>query len=630
MSGYFTLPEGRLNGLFDFQTTFSESLLIFQNNNMKNIRNFSIIAHIDHGKSTLADRFIQYCGGLDLREMSTQVLDSMDIEKERGITIKAQTAALNYKARDGQVYQLNLIDTPGHVDFSYEVSRSLSACEGALLVVDASQGVEAQTVANCYTAIDLGVEVVPVLNKIDLPAADPERVEQEIEDIIGIDAVGAVQCSAKSGIGVEDVLEEIVAKIPAPTGDENAPLQAVIVDSWFDNYVGVVMLIRVKNGTIKLKDKVRFMSTKAETQVEQLGVFTPKSVQEQELKSGEVGFLITGVQELGQAKVGDTVTLVANPASEPLPGFQEVQSQVFAGLYPVESHDYEALRDALEKLQLNDASLKFEPEVSQALGFGFRCGFLGLLHLEIVQERLEREFDMDLITTAPTVVYEVVLKSGEKIEVENPSKLPDIGSIETILEPIITATILVPQEYVGNVMTLCNQKRGVQVNMQYMGRQVMLTYDLPMNEVVMDFFDKLKSTSRGYASLDYHFKEFQPSDLIKLDIMVNGEKVDALSLIVHRQSAVHRGRELAAKMRELIPRQMFDIAVQAAIGSQIIARENVKALRKNVLAKCYGGDITRKKKLLEKQKAGKRRMKQVGNVEIPQSAFLAILQVSDK
>ncbi|HEZ8416236.1 TPA: elongation factor 4 [Neisseria gonorrhoeae] len=597
---------------------------------MKNIRNFSIIAHIDHGKSTLADRFIQYCGGLDLREMSTQVLDSMDIEKERGITIKAQTAALNYKARDGQVYQLNLIDTPGHVDFSYEVSRSLSACEGALLVVDASQGVEAQTVANCYTAIDLGVEVVPVLNKIDLPAADPERVEQEIEDIIGIDAVGAVQCSAKSGIGVEDVLEEIVAKIPAPTGDENAPLQAVIVDSWFDNYVGVVMLIRVKNGTIKLKDKVRFMSTKAETQVEQLGVFTPKSVQKQELKTGEVGFLITGVKELGQAKVGDTVTLVANPATEPLPGFQEVQSQVFAGLYPVESHDYEALRDALEKLQLNDASLKFEPEVSQALGFGFRCGFLGLLHLEIVQERLEREFDMDLITTAPTVVYEVVLKSGEKIEVENPSKLPDIGSIETILEPIITATILVPQEYVGNVMTLCNQKRGVQVNMQYMGRQVMLTYDLPMNEVVMDFFDKLKSTSRGYASLDYHFKEFQPSDLIKLDIMVNGEKVDALSLIVHRQSAVHKGRELASKMRELIPRQMFDIAVQAAIGSRIIARENVKALRKNVLAKCYGGDITRKKKLLEKQKAGKRRMKQVGNVEIPQSAFLAILQVSDK
>ena len=597
---------------------------------MKNIRNFSIIAHIDHGKSTLADRFIQHCGGLENREMSSQVLDSMDIEKERGITIKAQTAALNYKAKNGETYLLNLIDTPGHVDFSYEVSRSLSACEGALLVVDASQGVEAQTVANCYTAIDLGVEVVPVLNKIDLPAADPDRVAQEIEDIIGIDAVGAVTCSAKSGLGVEDVLEEIVAKIPAPEGDEDAPLQAVIIDSWFDNYVGVVMLIRVKNGSLKLKDKVRFMSTRAESQVEQLGVFTPKSVQKQELTAGEVGFLITGVKELGQAKVGDTVTLAANPAAEPLPGFKEVQSQVFAGLYPVESHDYEALRDALEKLQLNDASLKFEPEVSQALGFGFRCGFLGLLHLEIVQERLEREFDMDLITTAPTVVYEVILKSGEKIDVENPSKLPDIATIDTIMEPIITATILVPQDYVGNVMTLCNQKRGVQRNMQYMGRQVMLTYDLPMNEVVMDFFDKLKSTSRGYASLDYEFKEFMPSDLVKLDIMVNGDKVDALSLIVHRQTSVQRGRELAAKMRELIPRQMFDIAVQAAIGGQIIARENVKALRKNVLAKCYGGDITRKKKLLEKQKAGKKRMKQVGNVEIPQSAFLAILQVGDK
>ncbi|MBF0804945.1 MULTISPECIES: translation elongation factor 4 [Neisseria] len=597
---------------------------------MKNIRNFSIIAHIDHGKSTLADRFIQYCGGLEMREMSTQVLDSMDIEKERGITIKAQTAALNYKARNGQTYLLNLIDTPGHVDFSYEVSRSLSACEGALLVVDASQGVEAQTVANCYTAIDLGVEVVPVLNKIDLPAADPDRVSQEIEDIIGIDAADAVQCSAKSGLGVEDVLEEIVAKIPAPEGDENAPLQAMIIDSWFDNYVGVVMLVRVKQGRLKLKDKVLFMSTRAETQAEQLGVFTPKSVAKSELKAGEVGFLITGIKELNAAKVGDTITLSANPAPQALPGFQEVQSQVFAGLYPVESHDYEALRDALEKLQLNDASLKFEPEVSQALGFGFRCGFLGLLHLEIVQERLEREFDMDLITTAPTVVYEVLLKNGEKIEVENPSKLPDVGSIDTIFEPIITATILTPQEYVGAVMTLCNQKRGVQKNMQYMGRQVMLTYDLPMNEVVMDFFDKLKSTSRGYASLDYEFKEFQAADLIKLDIMVNGEKVDALSLIVHRANAVFRGRELAAKMRELIPRQMFDIAVQAAIGSQIIARETVKALRKNVLAKCYGGDITRKKKLLEKQKAGKRRMKQVGNVEIPQSAFLAVLQIGDK
>lgn len=596
---------------------------------MNNIRNFSIIAHIDHGKSTLADRFIQYCGGLENREMSAQVLDSMDIEKERGITIKAQTAALQYKARDGQVYQLNLIDTPGHVDFSYEVSRSLSACEGALLVVDASQGVEAQTVANCYTAIDLGVEVLPVLNKIDLPAAEPERVIEEIEDIIGIEAMDAVRCSAKSGIGIEDVLEEIVKKVPAPTGTADAPLKALIIDSWFDNYVGVVMLIRMVDGTVRLKDKVRFMATGAETQIEQLGVFTPKSVQKPELKAGDVGFLITGVKELGSAKVGDTITLAREPASEPLPGFKEVQPQVFAGLYPVESHDYDALREALEKLQLNDAALKFEPEVSQALGFGFRCGFLGLLHLEIVQERLEREFDMDLITTAPTVVYEVLLKSGERIEIENPSKLPDIGTLDAIYEPIITATILLPQEYVGAVMTLCNQKRGVQKNMQYMGRQVMLTYDMPMNEVVMDFFDRLKSTSRGYASLDYEFLEFRTADLVKLDIFVNSEKVDALSLIVHRSNSVHRGRELVAKMRELIPRQMFDIAVQAAIGGKIIARENVKALRKNVLAKCYGGDITRKKKLLEKQKAGKKRMKQVGNVEIPQTAFLAILQVGD-
>ena len=562
--------------------------------------------------------------------MSAQVLDSMDIEKERGITIKAQTAALSYRARDGETYQLNLIDTPGHVDFSYEVSRSLSACEGALLVVDASQGVEAQTVANCYTAIDLGVEVVPVLNKIDLPAAEPERVSQEIEDIIGIEATEAVRCSAKSGIGIEDVLEEVVNKVPPPNGDADAPLKALIIDSWFDNYVGVVMLIRMVDGVIKLKDKVQFMATKSESLVEQLGVFTPKSVARTELRAGEVGFLITGIKELQAAKVGDTVTLAAKPAAKPLPGFKEVQSQVFAGLYPVESHDYEALRDALEKLQLNDASLKYEPEVSQALGFGFRCGFLGLLHLEIVQERLEREFDMDLITTAPTVIYQVLLKDGTKIEVENPSKLPEPGNIDTIFEPIITATILVPQEYVGAVMTLCNQKRGVQVNMQYLGRQVMLTYDLPMNEVVMDFFDKLKSTSRGYASLDYDFKEFQAADLIKLDILVNSEKVDALSLIVHRSSAQYRGRELASKMRELIPRQMFDIAVQAAIGGHIIARETVKALRKNVLAKCYGGDITRKKKLLEKQKAGKRRMKQVGNVEIPQAAFLAILQVGEK
>ena len=597
---------------------------------MKNIRNFSIIAHIDHGKSTLADRFIQYCGGLEQREMSSQVLDSMDIEKERGITIKAQTAALQYRAKNGESYLLNLIDTPGHVDFSYEVSRSLSACEGALLVVDASQGVEAQTVANCYTAIDLGVEVVPVLNKIDLPSAEPERVCEEIEDIIGIEAADAVQCSAKSGLGVEDVLEEIVHKIPAPDDRDNEPLQALIIDSWFDNYVGVVMLVRIVSGCLKVKDKVLFMATGDESQVEQLGIFTPKSVSKQELKSGEVGFVITGLKELKSAKVGDTITLAGNPAAEPLAGFKEAKSQVFAGLYPVESHDYEALRDALEKLQLNDAALHFEPEVSQALGFGFRCGFLGLLHLEIVQERLEREFDMDLITTAPTVVYRVLMKNGEEIEVENPSKLPEAGTYDTLFEPIITSTILVPQEFVGNVMTLCNQKRGVQINMQYMGRQVMLTYDMPLNEVVLDFFDKLKSTSRGYASVDYHFKEFRPADLVKLDILVNGDKVDALSLIVHSQSARIKGRELAEKMRQLIPRQMFDIAIQAAIGSQIIARENIKALRKNVLAKCYGGDITRKKKLLEKQKAGKKRMKQVGNVEIPQSAFLAVLQVGEK
>ncbi|BBF85066.1 translation elongation factor LepA [Aquitalea magnusonii] len=597
---------------------------------MKHIRNFSIIAHIDHGKSTLADRFIQFCGGLELREMSAQVLDSMDIEKERGITIKAQTAALHYKARDGQVYNLNLIDTPGHVDFSYEVSRSLSACEGALLVVDASQGVEAQTVANCYTAIDLGVEVVPVLNKIDLPAAEPERVSQEIEDIIGIEAIDAVRASAKSGIGIEDILETVVSKIPPPEGNPDGPLKALIIDSWFDNYVGVVMLVRVKDGQVRPKDKIKFMATGAEHLVEQVGVFSPKSVQRDVLNAGEVGFIIAGIKELKSAKVGDTITLMKTPATEPLPGFKEVQSQVFAGLYPVESHDYEALRDALEKLQLNDASLKFEPEVSQALGFGFRCGFLGLLHLEIVQERLEREFDMDLITTAPTVVYELVLKDGSIIQVENPSRLPDPGKIEEIREPIITAHILVPQDYVGAVITLCTQKRGVQRNMQYLGRQVMLTYDMPMNEVVMDFFDKLKSTSRGYASLDYEFKEFQCSDLVKLDVLVNSEKVDALSLIVHRASSIYRGRELVSKMRELIPRQMFDIAVQAAIGGHIIARETVKALRKNVLAKCYGGDITRKKKLLEKQKAGKKRMKQVGNVEIPQEAFLAILQVGDK
>ncbi|GGP19830.1 translation elongation factor 4 [Silvimonas iriomotensis] len=597
---------------------------------MKHIRNFSIIAHIDHGKSTLADRFIQFCGGLEAREMSEQVLDSMDIEKERGITIKAQTAALTYKARDGQVYNLNLIDTPGHVDFSYEVSRSLAACEGALLVVDASQGVEAQTVANCYTAIEQGVEVVAVLNKIDLPAAEPERVIQEIEDIVGIEATDAVRASAKNGIGIEDILEEVVRRVPAPVGNPDGPLKALIIDSWFDNYVGVIMLVRVVDGELRPKDKILFMSTKAQHLCEQVGVFTPKSIQRDVLRAGEVGFVIAGIKELASAKVGDTVTLVKPAAEEPLPGFKEVKSQVFAGLYPVESHDFEALRESLEKLQLNDASLHFEPEVSQALGFGFRCGFLGLLHLEIVQERLEREFDMDLITTAPTVVYEVLMKDGTVVEVENPSKLPDPGKVEEIREPIITSTILVPQDYVGAVMTLCNQKRGAQRNMQYMGRQVMLTYDLPMAEVVMDFFDKLKSVSRGYASLDYDFKEFRADDLVKLDVLVNGERVDALSLIVHRASSVYRGRELVSKMRELIPRQMFDIAIQAAIGAHIIARETVKAMRKDVLAKCYGGDITRKKKLLEKQKAGKKRMKQVGNVEIPQEAFLAILQVSDK
>jgi GTP-binding protein LepA len=597
---------------------------------MKNIRNFSIIAHIDHGKSTLADRIIQLCGGLSDREMEAQVLDSMDLERERGITIKAQTAALSYKARDGQIYQLNLIDTPGHVDFSYEVSRSLSACEGALLVVDASQGVEAQSVANCYTAIDLGVEVVSVLNKIDLPSADPERVIQEIEDIIGVEAIDAVRCSAKTGEGVEDVLEAVVAKIPPPVGNPDAPLKALIIDSWFDNYVGVIMLVRVVDGVLKPKDKIRLMATGAEHLCEQVGVFTPKSRQREALSAGEVGFIIAGIKELANAKVGDTVTIANKAAAEPLPGFKEIKPQVFAGLYPVESNQYEALRDALEKLRLNDASLQFEPEVSQALGFGFRCGFLGLLHMEIVQERLEREYDMDLITTAPTVVYEIVTKAGETLLVENPSKLPEPSRIEEIREPIITTTILMPQEYVGPVMTLCNNKRGVQRNMQYMGRQVMLTYEMPLNEVVLDFFDKLKSTSRGYASMDYEFLEFRAADLVKLDIMVNGERVDALSLIVHRANSQYRGRELAAKMRELIPRQMFDVAIQAAIGANIIARETVKAMRKNVLAKCYGGDITRKKKLLEKQKEGKKRMKQVGNVEIPQEAFLAILRVEDK
>ena len=594
---------------------------------MQHIRNFSIIAHIDHGKSTLADRFIQLCGGLSDREMEAQVLDSMDLERERGITIKAQTAALQYKARDGNVYNLNLIDTPGHVDFSYEVSRSLAACEGAVLVVDASQGVEAQTVANCYTAIEQGVEVVPVLNKIDLPSADPEGAIGEIEDVIGIDAKDALRVSAKTGEGVQDILEAIIARIPPPKGDPQAPLKALIIDSWFDNYVGVVMLVRMMDGTLRPKDKILLMSSGTAHLCEQVGVFTPKSQARQQLYAGEVGFIISGIKELEAAKVGDTVTLADRPASEPLPGFKVIKPQVFAGLYPVEANQYDGLRDALNKLKLNDASLQYEPEVSQALGFGFRCGFLGLLHMDIVQERLEREYDQNLITTAPTVVYEVLMRDGTLERVENPAKMPDLSRTEEIREPIITTTIFVPQEYVGAIMTLCTQKRGLQKNMQYTGRHVMLTYELPLSEVVMDFFDKLKSASRGYASLDYEFKEYRAADVVKMDVLINGERVDALSLMVHRDSSRFRGRELVSRMRGLIPRQMFDVAVQAAIGANIIARETVKALRKNVLAKCYGGDITRKKKLLEKQKAGKKRMKQVGNVEIPQEAFLAILKV---
>jgi len=597
---------------------------------MDHIRNFSIIAHIDHGKSTLADRIIHLCGGLSDREMEAQVLDSMDIERERGITIKAQTAALSYKARDGKVYNLNLIDTPGHVDFSYEVSRSLSACEGALLVVDASQGVEAQTVANCYTAIELGVEVVPVLNKIDLPSANPDAARQEIEDVIGIDASEAVLASAKTGLGVEDILESVIARIPPPKGDAEAPLKALIIDSWFDNYVGVVMLVRIVDGVLRPKEKIRMMATGTTHLCEQVGVFSPKSVNRGELRAGEVGFIISGIKELDAAKVGDTVTHADRLAAEPLPGFKEIKSQVFAGLYPVEANQYDQLRESLEKLKLNDASLHFEPEVSQALGFGFRCGFLGLLHMEIVQERLEREFDQDLITTAPTVVYEVVMRDGSIVQVENPAKLPEVQKMEEIREPIITATIFVPQDYLGSVITLCNQKRGNQVDMHYHGRQVKVVYDMPMAEVVMDFFDKLKSVSRGYASLDYDFKEYRAADVVKLDVLINGDKVDALSIIVHRANAQYRGRELAAKMRELIPRQMYDVAIQAAIGSTIVARENVKAMRKDVLAKCYGGDITRKRKLLEKQKAGKKRMKQVGSVEIPQEAFLAVLRVDSK
>ncbi len=602
---------------------------------MNHIRNFSIIAHIDHGKSTLADRLIQRCGGLSDREMEAQVLDSMDIERERGITIKAQTAALQYKARDGRIFDLNLIDTPGHVDFSYEVSRSLSACEGALLVVDASQGVEAQTVANCYTALDLGVEVVPVLNKMDLPQADPERAKQEIEDVIGIDASDAIPCSAKTGEGVDDILEAIVSRMPPPRGNPEAPLRAMIIDSWFDNYVGVVMLVRVVDGELRKGERIRMMASQAVYPVEQLGVFTPKSVQRDMLRAGEVGFVIAGIKELQAAKVGDTITLEKKlpnnrgPAAEPLPGFKEIQPQVFAGLYPTEASEYDQLRDALEKLKLNDSSLRYEPEVSQALGFGFRCGFLGLLHMEIVQERLEREFDQDLITTAPSVVYQVVLANGDVIEVENPSKMPDPGRIHEIREPIVTVHLYMPQEYVGPVMTLANQKRGVQLNMAYHGRQVMLTYDMPLAEIVLDFFDKLKSVSRGYASMDYEFKEYRPADVVKVDMLINGDRVDALSIIVHRSQSQYRGRQVAAKMREIIPRQMYDVAIQAAIGGNIIARETIKALRKNVLAKCYGGDISRKRKLLEKQKAGKKRMKQIGSVEVPQEAFLAILQVED-
>ncbi len=594
---------------------------------MQHIRNFSIIAHIDHGKSTLADRIIHLCGGLSDREMEAQVLDSMDIERERGITIKAQTASLQYRSRSGQVYNLNLIDTPGHVDFSYEVSRSLSACEGALLVVDASQGVEAQTVANCYTAIELGVDVVPVLNKIDLPSATPDKARQEIEDVIGIDASEAILASAKTGVGVEEILEAIIERIPAPQGDPAAPLKALLVDAWFDNYVGVVMLVRVVDGSLRSKDRIRLMATGSTHLCEQVGVFTPKAVARDALRAGEVGYVISGIKELQAAKVGDTLTLIDRPAAAALPGFKEIKSQVFAGLYPVESNQYDALRESLEKLKLNDASLRYEPEVSQALGFGFRCGFLGLLHMEIVQERLEREFDQDLITTAPTVVYEVLLRDGSLISVENPAKLPDPGRIEEIREPIITTTVFVPQDYLGNVITLCNQKRGNQIDMHYHGRQVQLVYEMPMAEVVMDFFDRLKSVSRGYASLDYDFKEYRAADVVKLDVLINGERVDALSIILHRANSVHRGRELAARMRELIPRQMYDVAIQAAIGANIIARENVKAMRKDVLAKCYGGDITRKKKLLEKQKAGKKRMKQVGSVEIPQEAFLAVLRV---
>ena len=595
---------------------------------LKHIRNFSIIAHIDHGKSTLADRFIQLCGGLSDREMSAQVLDTMDIEKERGITIKAQSVTLDFKAADGETYQLNFIDTPGHVDFSYEVSRSLAACEGALLVVDAAQGVEAQSVANCYTALEQGLEVVPVLNKIDLPSAEPERVMTEIEEVIGIAADEALMISAKTGLGVKDVLEQLVLKVPPPQGDADAPLQALIIDSWFDSYLGVVSLVRIMNGSIKRKQKITIMSTGKSFLAEKVGVFTPKRVEKEILNTGEVGFLVAGIKDIFGAPVGDTVTWTDNPATEQLTGFQRVQPRVFAGLYPVSSDDYEGLREALNKLNLNDAALQFEPETSQALGFGFRCGFLGMLHMEIVQERLEREYDVNLITTAPTVIYEVITQTGEILMVDNPAKLPENGTVQEIREPIIRANILVPETYVGNVITLCIEKRGVQKDMQYVGRQVSLHYEMPLNEVVLDFFDRLKSVSRGFASFDYEFLRFQVASLVKLDVLINGEKVDALSSIVHHDLSIKRGRDLVEKMKDLIPRHMFEIAIQAAIGSKIIARSTVKAMSKNVLAKCYGGDISRKKKLLEKQKAGKKRMKQVGNVEIPQEAFLAVLKLN--
>lgn len=601
--------------------------LIWHSTHMNNIRNFSIIAHIDHGKSTLADRLIQLCGGLSDREMTEQVLDSMDLERERGITIKAQSVTLRYQAKNGQAYQLNFIDTPGHVDFSYEVSRSLAACEGALLLVDAGQGVEAQTLAVCYTAIEQGLAVVPVINKIDLPQADPDRVIKEIEEIIGIEAHDAVRISAKTGLGVADLLEEILTRIPPPEGDPQAPLQALIIDSWFDNYLGVVSLVRIKNGELKVGDKIMVMSTGKTHIVDQVGIFTPKRQPTQVLSAGEVGFVVAGIKEIFGAPVGDTLTLASRPAAAPLAGFKKVKPQVFAGLFPIDADDYEAFREALAKLRLNDAALFYEPEVSDALGFGFRCGFLGMLHMEIVQERLEREYHLNLITTAPTVIYEIISKRDEVLQVDNPAKLPPVDQVQEMREPIVEANILVPQQYVGNVITLCVERRGVQKKMLYLGNQVAMTYQLPMNEVVLDFFDRLKSVSRGYASLDYNFHHFEPADLVKLDILINGQKVDALATIVHREKAYSRGRELTARLREIIPRQMFEVAIQAAIGAHIIARESVKALRKNVLAKCYGGDISRKRKLLEKQKAGKKRMKQIGKVEIPQEAFLSVLKV---